>query len=476
MCLSLAKVTRETRGKAYLMALQTSDRLVIFGITGDLAKKMTLPSLYRLERRDMLHVPIVTVASSDWTHDQLLAHAREAIEKEEGSIDEKVFTRLAQRMSYIRGNFKDPQLYEDLKKELGDANSACYYLEIPPGLFITVAQHLYKANMLRGEARIVFEKPFGTSYQTAVDMNRTLHSIMREDQIYRLDHYLGKEPVQDLLYLRFANTLFEPVWDNHYVACIMVTMAEDFGVADRGSFYDPVGTIRDVVQNHLMQVLALTTMEVPVHDIAAPRLDIFRAIPDIDPKNVVRGQYEGYQQVPGVKPGSTTETFVALELHINSMRWGGVPIFIRAGKNLPVKATEVVVRMKKIPPIYINGRLRESAFHDDIVLRLGNEAGVSLAVRVKKPGEDELEPVDLSVDFAKTLGDAPEPYELLLTSAMQGDRWPFPDEATVEETWRIVQPILDEPTSPAEYKPGSWGPEAAINMTAAYGGWREPTV
>ncbi|NQU38255.1 MAG: glucose-6-phosphate dehydrogenase, partial [Actinobacteria bacterium] len=294
--------------------------------------------------------------------------------------------------------------------------------------------------------------------------------------IYRLDHYLGKEPVQDLLYLRFANTLFEPVWDNRYVECIMVTMAENFGVADRGSFYDPVGTVRDVVQNHLLQVLALTTMEVPVHSIAEPRLDIFRAVPDIDPKNVVRGQYEGYKQVPGVNPDSTTETFVALEMRINSMRWGGVPIFIRAGKDLPVKATEVVIRMKKIPPLYINGRLRESQFNDDVVLRLGGDAGVSLAIRVKQPGGDHLEPVDLSVDFAKALGDAPEPYELLLISAMEGDRSLFPDEATVEETWRIVQPILDDPVPPTEYKPGTWGPQAAIDMTAPYGGWREPTI
>ncbi len=458
------------------MALQASDRLVIFGITGDLAKKMTLPSLYRLERRHMLNVPIVTVAHDDWTHDQLVAHARESIETVEGSIDEEVFTRLAQRMSYVHGDFKDPSLYKELKSVLGETHSACFYLEVPPGLFVTVAQQLYNADMLHGDARVVFEKPFGTSYKTAVDMNRTLHAIMREDQIYRLDHYLGKEPVQDLLYLRFANTLFEPLWDNHYVACIMVTMAEDFGVADRGSFYDPVGTIRDVVQNHLLQVLALTTMEVPVHDISAPRLDIFRAIPDIDPKHVIRGQYEGYQQVPGVRPQSTTETFVALELRINSMRWGGVPVFIRAGKDLPVKATEVVIRMKKIPPIYINGRLRESRFHDDVVLRLGTDAGVSLAVRVKKPGSDHLEPVQLSVDFAKALGDAPEPYELLLTSAMAGDRQLFPDEQTVEETWRIVQPILEMDTAPEVYKPGTWGPQAAIDMTKEYGGWREPTV
>lgn len=458
------------------MALQEADRLVIFGITGDLAKKMTLPSLYRLERRGMLKVPVITVAFDDWTHDQLIAHARESIEAVEGQIDEVVFTRLAQRLAYVHGDFKDPALYVDLKRELGNSHAATFYLEIPPSLFVTVAQELYNADLLHGDARVVFEKPFGTSYKTAVDLNRTLHSIMREDQIFRLDHYLGKEPVQDLLYLRFANTLFEPLWDNHYVDCIMITMSEDFGVEDRGSFYDPVGTIRDVVQNHLLQVLALCTMEIPVGSIAEPRLDIFRAIPDADPAHCVRGQYAGYLDVKGVKPDSTTETFVALRLLINSWRWGGVPVFIRAGKDLPVKATEVVIRMKKLPPIFINGRLRESRWHDDIVLRLGNDPGVSLAVRVKKPGVDSVEPVQLSVDFAKALGDVPEPYEMLLTSAMAGNKSVFPDEKTVEETWRIVQPLLDLDTPPEIYEPGTWGPRAAINMTASHGGWREPTL
>ena len=259
------------------MALQEADRLVIFGITGDLAKKMTLPSLYRLERRGMLNVPVITVAFDNWTHEQLINHARESIESVEGKIDETVFTRLAERLSYVHGDFNDPKLYGKLKKALKGSHAATFYLEVPPSLFVIVAQHLYNADLLHGDARVVFEKPFGTSYDTAVDLNRTLHSIMREDQIFRLDHYLGKEPVQDVLYLRFGNTMFEPTWDNHYIDCIMITMSENFGVDDRGSFYDdPVGTIRDVVQNHLLQVLALVTMEVPVADIAAPRLDIFK--------------------------------------------------------------------------------------------------------------------------------------------------------------------------------------------------------
>ncbi|MEI8081624.1 MAG: glucose-6-phosphate dehydrogenase, partial [Actinomycetes bacterium] len=453
----------ETMGKDDLMALRESDRLVIFGITGDLAKKMTLPSLYRLERRGMLNVPVVTVAANDWTIEQLVAHARECVLHVEGSLDEEVFARFVDRLTYLHSDFRDPQLYADLAAALQGAVAPTFYLEIPPQLFVVVAQQISAAGLLGGDARIIFEKPFGTSLQTAVALNKTLHTFMREDQIFRLDHYLGKEPVLDLMYMRFGNTWFEPTWNNHYVDCIMITMAEDFGVQDRGSFYDKVGTIRDVVQNHLLQVLALTTMEIPVADFSAPRYNIFKAIPDVEPHTVVRGQYEGYLDTPGVAPDSTTETFVALKLYIDSWRWAGVPVFIRAGKNLPVKATEVVIRMKKLKPILINGKLRGPVASDDIVLRVGNDSGVTIAIQVKSPGHDALEPIQLGVDFKSALGDVPEPYELLLTSAMSGDRSFFPDENSVEETWRIVQPIIDDHTPPTPYKPGSWGPHAAVN-------------
>lgn len=458
------------------MALQESDRLVIFGITGDLAKKMTLPSLYRLEVRGLLRVPIISVAFEDWTLEKLIAHAHDCISHVEGSIDEEVFARFAARLSYIHGDFKDPLLYAKLTQALVGAKAPTFYLEIPPQLFVVVAQQIAAVGLLAGDARIVFEKPFGTSLETAVALNKVLHSFMREEQIFRLDHYLGKEPVLDLLYLRFSNTWFEPTWNNHYVDCVMITMAENFGVQDRGSFYDSVGTIRDVVQNHLFQVLGLTTMEIPVADFSSPRYNIFKAMPDADATHMVRGQYDGYLDTPGVRPGSTTETFVALKLYINSWRWAGVPIFIRAGKNLPVKATEVVIRMKRLNPIFINGGLREAHWNDDIVLRLGNDAGVTIAVQVKSPGADRTEPVQLGVDFKNALGDVPEPYEMLLLSAMAGDKSFFPDEKSVEETWRIVQPIIDDPSVPLSYEPGSWGPRAAINMTASHGGWRTPIV
>ena len=256
----------------------------------------------------------------------------------------------------------------------------------------------------------------------------------------------------------------------------MITMSEDFGVEDRGSFYDKVGTLRDVVQNHLLQTLALVTMEAPADNFATTRYDLFRSIPSAEPKQVVRGQYEGYREVKGVEPDSDTETFIAIEFGIKNLRWSGVPIFIRAGKNMPLKATEVVVRMKMLPPIYINGRLRAARWYDDVVFRLGSKPGVNLAIRVKKPGLDKLDPVELSLDFKQAEGGTPEPYEVLLMGALQGVKVLFPDEGTIEETWRIVQPVLDDPPPVVSYKPGTWGPEEAHKMVEHYGGWREPTV
>lgn len=458
------------------MALQESDRLVIFGITGDLAHKMTLPSLYRLERRKMLNVPILGIAFDDISTDDFIKLARAAIENVEGKVDEVVFARLAARLSYLHGDFADDALYEQIVNACEGSNHITFYLEIPPSLFVTVAQKLVAVGLTAGDSRIVFEKPFGTSLTTAKQLNTTLHSLLREEQIFRIDHYLGKDPVMDVMYLRFANSIFESVWNDHYVASIMITMAENFGVDDRGSFYDSVGTIRDVVQNHLLQVLALVAMEVPVAELASPRLDVFRCIPEADPAQAVLGQYAGYQDVKGVKPGSLTETFVTMLLQIDSLRWGGTPVLIRAGKCLPVKATEVVVRLRRLPPVWFAGRLRHVRHDDDIVLRLGGDPGVDLTVRVKSAGLDQLEPVNLNVDFRTALGEVPEPYEVLLTDALAGDKTRFPDEKSIEETWRIVQPLLDTGRAPNIYRPGSWGPQAAIDMAARFGGWRQPTL
>ncbi|MDP3972874.1 MAG: glucose-6-phosphate dehydrogenase [Candidatus Nanopelagicales bacterium] len=457
------------------MPLEASDRLVIFGITGDLAHKMTLPSLFRLERRGLLKVPVLGVAFDDMTRSQFVDFARQVISEHVEHFDSEVFDRLAARFNYVHGDFSDPALYSEVASACGGSKSPTFYLEIPPSLFVTVAENLVAVGLTEGDGRIVFEKPFGTSLETAVALNAKLHTLLREEQIFRIDHYLGKDPVMDLLYLRFSNTLFEPVWNHNHALAIMVTMAEDFGVDDRGSFYDSVGTVRDVVQNHLMQVLAMVSMEIPVQDLSDQRADLFRCIPQASLRKAVFGQYDGYLDVKGVKPNSITETFVALELNIESWRWGGIPVFIRAGKKLPVKATEVVLRLSKVPPVFVGGKVRRLKWHDDIVLRLGDDPGVNLAVHVKSPGADAVEPVNLRVDFKTALGEAPSPYEVLLLSALKGDNTLFPDERSVEETWRIMDPLLARTEVPLMYEPGTWGPQTAIDMANAYGGWREPT-
>jgi len=458
------------------MPLEASDRLVIFGITGDLAHKMTLPSLFRLERRGLLKVPVLGVAFADLTRDEFIELARKAIVDHVEHFDSDTFDRLAARFDYICGDFTDPGLYAKVASACSGSKSPTFYLEIPPSLFVTVAENLVAVGLTEGDGRIVFEKPFGTSLETAVELNAKLHTLLREEQIFRLDHYLGKDPVLDLLYLRFSNSFFEPIWNHYHVKAIMVTMAEDFGVDDRGSFYDVVGTVRDVVQNHLMQVLALVAMEIPVQEISDQRADLFRCIPQATLRKAVFGQYEGYRDVKGVKPKSHTETFVAMELNIESWRWGGIPVFIRAGKKLPVKATEVVVRLSKVPPVFVGGKVRRLKWHDDIILRLGDNPGVDLAIHVKSPGADAVEPVDLRVDFKTALAESPAPYEVLLLSALKGDNTLFPDERSVEETWRIVDPLLARTEAPLSYEPGTWGPQTAIDMANAYGGWREPTI
>ncbi len=456
------------------MTLPAADHLVIFGITGDLAKKMTFPSLYNLEKRGILTTPILGVAFDDWTLDQLSDYAHTSIETVEGSVDKKTFDSLIARFSYVHGDFKDPTLYSTLAEKLAGSKSATFYLEIPPGLFVDVAKQLAAAKLLEGNARVVFEKPFGTSLSSAEALNNELHAIMREEQIFRIDHYMGKQPVQDIIYARFANTLLQKVWNGEDVECILITMAEDFGVADRGSFYDAVGTMRDVVQNHLMQVIALVGMEAPVDTLTQPRIDLFETIPSVDPESVVRGQYDGYLDVKGVAADSTTETFVALKLQIDSIRWGGVPVYIRAGKEMPVTATEVVVRLKGQTGVFL-GKERMGKLYEDIILRIGADSGVSMTMQVKAPEDDSVEPVRLDVSFKSSLGYVPLPYETLLSDAMAGNGSLFPDQQTEVETWRIVQPILDKPQPVHGYKPGTWGPQKAHDMVEHHGGWPEPT-
>jgi glucose-6-phosphate 1-dehydrogenase len=457
-----------------------SDALVIFGITGDLAHKMTLPSLYHLEKRGLLSVPVIGVAANDMTDEDLWRMTRESVhavlEKSGEQVDDTVLARLTSRMTYLGGDFTDAGLYTRLAARMTGVKNPLFYLEIPPSLFGPVVEQLGAADLTSG-CRVAVEKPFGTSLETARELNERLHAVLREDQILRIDHYLGKEPVQDIVYVRFSNAWLEPLWRREYVESIQITMAESFGVEDRGSFYDKVGTLRDVVQNHLLQVLALVLMEPPGASndpIGDRRLDIFRALRPLDDADVVRGQYDGYRSIPGVAGDSDTETYVAVRLHCDTWRWAGVPIIIRAGKEMPTTATEVVVRFKKAPAFRLGDHMQRVVGHDDVVLRIGQPSGIDIGIRVKTPGVDAVEPEFLSLDFGDTLGVFPSPYERLLHDAMVGDHTLFPRWDSVEATWEVVEPLLSDPPPVLPYAPGTWGPQEADKFVRNLGGWRDP--
>jgi len=457
---------------------QMADALVIFGITGDLARRMTLPALYRLTEEEHLTCVVTTVGRRPLSRDEFEEHVRDAVRERIDDVDEDVLSTLLSRLGYVHGDVADPALYERLREELRDARLTVFYVAIPPSQFATVAEEL-AAGGLVDNARLVVEKPFGTDLGSARELNEKLTAIFPEERLYRIDHFLGKEPVQDIMYFRFANALFEPVWSREDVDSIQITLAEDFGVEGRGSFYDGVGAIRDVVQNHLLQVLALAAMEPPSGGndaIPRRRLDIFSSMPAADPANAVRGQYEGYRTIEGVRPDSDTETFVALRLEIESWRWAGVPILVRAGKALPVTATEVVVRLERVPQLRWGSYRLETPGNDDIVLRVGRNPGVTIGIRAKTPGREISQPVSLDLDFAEELGEPPEPYERLLFDALRGDSTLFPRWEVIEETWRIVQPLLDSPPPLEEYDRGTWGPASAQRLAEEHGGWREPDV